>query len=108
MGAELSCDICQKTLDENSDYVYEQKNANPEHICLQCFDSEKYVNYNKRSVYNVVGEENARRLNESEENREKFREIASGFVDAHPCECGAATVRRPDVKTCFNCGKSIT
>ena len=38
MGAELSCDICKKTLSEENAIVHECKGAKLEHVCAQCFD----------------------------------------------------------------------
>jgi len=64
MGAQVSCDICNQMLDEQKDDVYMCKGTTLEHICVTCFNPETHKDYVKRSVYNVVGEENVRRMNE--------------------------------------------
>lgn len=87
MGAQLSCDLCGKTLCEQQDSVRECKGGNPEHICLVCFTPAKHKDYIERSVYSVVGEENARRMNDGLNNRdpevegEKHRERLDPFFE---------------------------
>ena len=112
MGAELLCDVCQQTLSEEEDKVRERGGGDPEHVCLSCYDPDVHVDYTERTVYAVVGEENARRTNEGLTNRdltveEGVRTFTTGFSDVLSCPCGAQTVRRVGVAECFACGRAF-
>lgn len=91
MGAELSCDVCGRTLDEDADNVWVRTASNgedegggaaptgepasvavdEEHVCEACYDNARHPHRTLRRVYFVVGEENLRRLK------------ASGQAEAH-------------------------
>jgi hypothetical protein len=112
MGAELSCDICKKTLSEDNDIVHECKGAELNHICVQCFNPNVHTNYTARTVYAVCGEENARRMNQGLQNGDPNIEstmqiIANGFSDCVSCPCGMQNVRREGVTSCFACGRAF-
>ena len=97
MGAELSCDVCNKVLSEESDDVHEKRGGAPEHVCVACFSPETHVGYTKRSVYNVCGEENARRMNSNPQNMQILQQP---FSNTRPCPCGAETVVGEGVTAC--------
>ena len=107
MGAELSCDVCNKKLSEEHDLVRECVGATPEHICVTCYKSDTHKNYVERTVYDVVGEENARRMRSNPQAQAAFSQAVSGFSDCIACPCGAETVRREGVSACFSCGRSF-
>lgn len=112
MGAELSCDVCQQTLSEDEDKVREYRGGDPGRVCLSCYVPDVHVGYIERTVYAVVGEENARRMNEGLTNRdptveEDVRIVTTGFSDVLSCPCGAQTVRRVGVSECFACGRAF-
>lgn len=110
MGAQVSCDVCDRLLDEQADdvHVYVCKNATQEHVCVTCFNPETHKDHVKRSVYNVVGEENVRRLNENGPGAQNLaNQLERAFEDCIQCECGARTVRREGVVSCFSCGKAF-
>lgn len=97
MGAQLSCDVCKKVLSEEHDQVHEKKDGDPVYVCVGCFDLKEYTGYIKQSVYDVVGQENARTA-----------ALSGGvpmveFQNMHACACGAETVRREGVTACFAC-----
>ena len=102
MGAELSCDVCNKKLSEDGDDVHEKQGGEPEHVCVACFNPETHVGYVQRSVYRVCGEENARRMNSDPQN---VHNLFQSFGNTRPCPCGAETVVREDVTACFACGR---
>ena len=103
MGASVSCDVCETLLNEH-DRVYEKKNANPQHACIGCHNTEAHIEYADRSVYDAVGEENARRMKETPQGREQFATALSGFANMRGCEaCGAQTVVGEGVTECFVC-----
>lgn len=105
MGSAVSCDICNKELDQDTCSVYELKDGDPEHVCVECFDQEKHKQHTFRTVYAVVGERNARMLNASGRMPELMQGLEQGFSNCTRCECGAETVNGPDVTACFACGK---
>ena len=108
MGAQLSCDVCEKILDEEHDKVHEKVDASPgqpTHVCVACFKPKVHMGYSKRTVYSVVGEENARRIKESPQSRANFQQALSGSQNMRVCECGAETVVREGVVACFMCAK---
>ena len=100
MGAELSCDVCNKVLNEDGDDVHEKKGGEPEHVCDACFNPATHAGYTKRSVYSVCGEENARRMNANPQN---MRNLFASCSNTRPCPCGAETVVGEGVTACFAC-----
>lgn len=107
MGAELSCDVCKRTLSEEHDVVRERVGATPEHVCEACFKPDAHKDYVQRTVYAVVGEQNARRMRSDPSSAAAFSQAMEGFSDCIPCPCGAETVRREGVSACFACGRSL-
>jgi hypothetical protein len=92
-------------LNEEHDMVHEKKDSQPGepvHICCDCFDPEIDKLYTERPVHDVVGEENARRM---QEGGPQIASAFSGFSNMRECECGAQTVVREDVTECFSCGR---
>ncbi len=109
MGVVLSCDVCEKTLSEEHDCVHEKKDekkdGDPMHVCVECFNNKVHIGYTKRSVYAVVGEENARQMRDMPQNMQIAEDVLSGFQNTRSCVCGAETVVREGLTTCFACGK---
>ena len=105
MGGTISCDVCGNNLSQESDQVHELKDGTPEHVCVECFDETKHKGHTLRSVYSVVGEANAARLNASGAAPVLLQGLGQQFADCVGCECGAQTVKGPDVTACFACGK---
>ena len=109
MGAQLSCDVCDNTLNEDKDMVYERTGANPQHVCVVCYQPEVHNDYCMRTVYAVCGEENARRVNKGIEDRDPtieqtVRLVREGFSDTVLCKkCGMENVRESDATSCFAC-----
>lgn len=105
MGGTISCDMCGKNLSQDNDQVHECKRGIPEHVCLECFNETAHKGYTLRTVYEVVGEANAARLNASGQMPALMGGLEQRFSNCRKCECGAETVMGSDVTACFACNK---
>ena len=112
MGASLTCDRCQRELDqgtpEDSPVVWEHEDgdqSSAQHLCDACHTTAD-TGYTKRTVYAVVGQENARRMRE-QSLEEKVTETLSSWEEVGMKQCTHCMASyRADLTACFFCGRS--
>lgn len=116
MGAELSCDRCQRVLAEN-EHVWERHADPTEHVCQVCFflTEATEATHALRSVYGLVGQENARRLQEQRQRPVVDARLAAverrlRQPTRHCARCSADTVVHDPAAPpaeCFCCGAAL-
>ena len=112
MGASLSCDQCDQPIQEGwmddspSVWVTDNKDL-PKHLCDKCFTKSDETSYARTTAYMLIGQENARRLNESSQYKQDFATVMDGFKSTITCECGMEIVVHPDTDECFSCRRPV-